>query len=137
MAGTTNPDKTALTAELASARARLTDAGGSLRTSLDVPARAMENFKRHRPAWVAGAALAGFLLSRLPVRRKTVFVERVTGKTLGGAGKIGLVWTAAKFLFGAATPLFTDIAGKIVGEIAAKFSRPPGAGQPARPEERP
>src|SRR5712675_2237389 len=98
MAGTTNPEKTALTAELASARARLSEAGGSLRASLDVPSRAMENFKRHRAAWLGGAALAGFLLSRLPARRKTVFVEKATGKALGGAGKAGLVWTAAKFV---------------------------------------
>lgn len=136
MAGTTNPEKSALTAELASARARLSEAGGSLRTILDVRSRAMESFRRHRPAWLGGAALVGFLLSRLPARRKTVFVEKATGKALGGAAKFGLVWTAAKFVFGAARPLFAELAGKIIGEIAAKFSRPPGAGQPPRPGER-
>lgn len=136
MAGTTNPEKNALTADLASARSRLSEAGGSLRASLDLPARAMESFRNHRTIWLGGAALVGFLLSRLPSRRKTVFVEKATGKAVGGIGKLGLVWTAAKFLFGAARPLLFDHAGRILGELAGKFGRPPGAGRQPDPKER-
>src|SRR5437867_2876642 len=74
MAGPTNPDKIALVAELATARSRLSETGAALRAALDVPSRAKESFRRHRPTWLGGAALLGLVLSKLPTRRKTVFV---------------------------------------------------------------
>jgi hypothetical protein len=124
MAGPTNPDKTALVAELATARSRLSETGSALRAALDVPSRAKESFKRHRPTWLGGAALLGLVLSKLPPRRSTVFVERATGKALGAAGKLGFAWTAAKFAFDLAKPLISELAGKRFGGIARKFGRP-------------
>ena len=123
MAGSAHPDKTALVAELAAARSRLSEAGGALRTALDLPSRAKESFKRHRPTWLGGAALAGLVLSKLPTRRKTVFVERATGKAIGASGKLGLMWTAAKFAFDLAAPFVSELAGKRFGDIAKRFSR--------------
>ena len=71
MARSAENDKQALLAELAAARTRLSAAGDALRQSLDVPARAKESFKRHRPAWLSSAAIMGFVLSKLPSRKKT------------------------------------------------------------------
>src|SRR6266446_2631889 len=123
MAGSKDTDKDALVAELATARARLSETGAALRAALDVPTRAKESFRRHRPTWLGGAALLGLVLSKLPTRRKTVFVERATGKAIGMTGKIGFIWTAAKFAFDLAKPVISEIAGKSFGEIARKFAR--------------
>jgi hypothetical protein len=124
MAGSAENDKRAIVAELAAARARLSVTGEALRRSLDVSARAKESFKRHRPAWLGGSALVGFLLSKLPARKKTVFVERVSGKVLGAAGKLGALFSAAKFAINIAGPLVSDFAGRGFGEILKRFQRP-------------
>ena len=128
MAGDT--DKAALVAELAAARSRLAktgralqEAGDLLRQKLNVPARAKESFEKHRPAWLGGATLLGLLLSKLPSRKKTVFVERSTGQALGVAGKLGTLWSAAKFAAGLAKPFLGEIAGQKLGELAQRFTK--------------
>jgi hypothetical protein len=125
MAGTAEHDKHAIVAELAAARSRLSATGEALRRSLDLPARAKESFRRHRPAWLGGAAIVGFVLSKLPSRKKTVFVERATGKVLGAAGKLGAIFSAAKFAITVAKPLLTELAGSNFAEILQRFQRPP------------
>lgn len=140
MAG--DSDKAELIAQLAAARERLArtgralqDAGELLRQKLDVPARAKESFEKHRPAWLGGATLIGLLLSKLPARKKTVFVERSTGQALGMAGKLGAVWSAAKFAAGIAKPFLGEIAGQRLGELARRFTNtakenePPPSGE--------
>ena len=128
MAGSAEQDKHAIVAELAAARARLSSTGAALRRSLDVAERAKENFKRHKPAWLSGAAIAGFVLSKLPSRKKTVFVEQTTGKVLGAAGKLGAILSAAKFALNIARPLLSDLAGGSIGEILKRFQRRPKPG---------
>ena len=64
MAGSAQHDKHAIVAEIAAARTRLSATGEALRRSLDVTERAKENFKRHKPAWLSGAAIVGFVLSK-------------------------------------------------------------------------
>jgi len=88
-----------------------------------VPSRARESFQLHRPAWLGGAALLGLVLSKLPARSKTVFVERATGKALGAGGKLRAVWSVAKLAFDLAMPLVGDLAGKSLGEISKRFTR--------------
>ena len=129
MAGPAEHDKHAIVAELAAARARLSATGDALRRSLDVPARAKESFKRHKPVWLGGAAIVGFVLSKLPSRKKTIIVERATGKVLGAAGKLGAIFSAAKFALNFAGPLLSDLAGGGIAEILKRFQRRPKAGQ--------
>ena len=123
MAGPAEHDKLAIVAELAAARARLSTTGEALRRSLDVTARAKENFKRNKPAWLSGAAIFGFVLSKLPSRKKTVFVEQTTGKVLGAAGKLGAIFSAARFAMNFARPFFSDLAGGGLAEMMKRFQR--------------
>src|SRR4051812_35346833 len=97
-------EKAQLIADIAIARARLSDAGEALKTSveemkqkLNVTARAKASYTRHPLLWNTGAAVLGFLLARIPARKKVVYVERETGEPLGtGGGKSGLLWGAVK-----------------------------------------
>lgn len=130
MAGSAEHDKQTLVAELASARTRLSAAGEALRQSLDVTARAKESFQRHRPAWLSSAAIAGFVLSKIPSRKKTIIVERTTGKVLGAAGKLGAIFSAVKFALNLASPLLSEAAGGRIAEILKRFQRPQKSGQP-------
>jgi len=133
MAGPADNDKEALVAEIAAARMRLASTGESLRQSLDVAERTKESFKRHRPAWLGGAALVGLVLSKLPSRKTTVFVERATGQALGAAGKLGAVWKAAKFTFGVAGPLLSEVAARGLGEISKRFAKKESGNPPPQP----
>ena len=108
-------DKAALIAELDTARAKIADAGTSLREAgeevrrkFDVSARAKESFAKHKPAWLGGAALFGLLLSKLPARKATVFVGQASGAT----GKLGAAWGVLKIAGGLAKPFLGDLAAK-------------------------
>ena len=114
-------EKAALIAEIEAARekiagtgASLKSAGESVRRTFDIPSRAKESFAEHRPAWLGGAALVGLLLSKLPARQKTVFVEAATGAAGFASGKLGALWGVAKFAGGLAKPFLSDMAAKWV-----------------------
>ncbi len=136
MAGSADHDKEAIIAELAAARARLSATGEALRHSFDFATQAKESFKRHKPAWLGGAAILGFVLSKLPARKKTVFVEQTTGRVLGAAGKVGAIFSAAKFALNIAKPLLSDFAGGGIGEFLGRFRRQPKPAQPPEPEHK-
>ncbi len=142
MAGETEPDKAALLAEIAAARARLVETGEGLRAALecvrhklDVPTRAKESFQENKPAWIGGAALVGLLLSKIPARKKTVLVERGLGIAAGG--KLAMLWGAAKFAGAIAKPFIGDITGERINELMRRFSKkgaptaPPGKQEPS------
>ena len=129
MAGPADQDKHAIVAKLAAARARLSATGDALHRSLDVAARAKESFRRHRPVWLGGAAIVGFLLSKLPSRKNTIIVERTTGKVLGAAGRLGAIFSMAKFAISFARPLLSDFAGGSIAEILRRFQNRDKPGQ--------
>ena len=120
-------DKASILAEITAARARLTAAAEELRAtgegvkrSLDVPGRIGESFRKHRPAWLGGAALFGLLLSKLPTRKKTVYVDRKTGEQYANGSRASFAWSAVKTVAGLAKPLITQLAGSRLAEWAAR-----------------
>ena len=139
MAGSAELKKQAIVAALAAARTRISAAGEALHHSLDVPARATESFQRRRPVWLSGAAIVGFVLSKLPAREKTVFIEKATGKVLsaagkfGAAGKIGALFSVAKIAIKIARPLLSELGGGGLGEFVKRFRRPAKTAPPDKP----
>lgn len=127
----TDPEKAELLAEIAAARARIATTGTALKTSADslrhtfnIPARAKVSFEKHRSVWLSGAALFGLLLSKLPARKKTVFVEHATGAT----GKLATAWSLFKFASGLAKPFLGDLAAKWIAARAEKAAGAPPPG---------
>ncbi len=101
-----NHDKAELIAELARARARLTDSTLALRRDLDFSTRARKAFKSSPLPWLGGAAVVGLAVSRLFGRsKKVVPVFPKKDQTLEKAGKAGLVLGALKIAFDFARPM--------------------------------
>ncbi len=117
-------DKAAVLAEIAAARERLSAAADELRAtgenvkrSLDVPTRIGESYRKHRPAWLGGAAIFGLILSKLPARKKTVYVDRNNGERVGAGG---FAWSAVKMIATIAKPLISDVAATRIAEWVAR-----------------
>ena len=126
-----DPEKAELLAEIAAARAKIASTGTALQASADslrhtfnIPARAKASFANHRSAWLSGAALFGLLLSKLPARKKTVFVEPATGAT----GKLATAWSLFKFASGLAKPFLGDLAAKWIAARVEKATTAPPPG---------
>lgn len=125
----TDAERQALIAEIAASRAGLADAAnrlaGAARKKLNMPARIGASFRRNRPAWLGCAALLGFILSRLPAREKRIYVDEVTGRRIGMVSKLGVLWSVAKVVFGAAKPWLGDFAGKSIADLLSRMTRRP------------
>src|SRR5689334_8203259 len=111
--------KSELTARLARSRQLFSRNLGRLREDLDVPAHIKRNFTNHSTAWIGGAALTGWILSRLPSRKKVVAVD--SGGELKSTHKkrASLLPGVAKLLFSAARPALAAFATKKIAEITS------------------
>jgi hypothetical protein len=104
--------KSELTADIARTRAALAGGVARLRRRLDVASSFTTSVRRHRTAWLAGAGLAGWLLSRLPPRRKVVkvFVDKHRGLPLGKtAATGGLLLTLGRAAFVLLRPVLAEL----------------------------
>ena len=100
--------KQRLANELADLRARVTNQTHLVRRQLDVRQHLSKSLRQHSVAWVSSAAIVGWLLSRLPARRKKVYVQ---AKTNDRAAKVsssnGLLLAVGKGAWSVAKPLLT------------------------------
>ncbi len=106
-------EKNELTAQLALARARLSDSFGGVRRDVDVPAKLRHSYGNNKLFWIAGAAIAGVVLAKLPARKKKVFVEKNSGQKIAReAAGTGILLLALKFAFSAFRPAITSFVAK-------------------------
>lgn len=119
-----NGDKSALIAQLAAHRERLSQHAEGVRESVDVGARVRTSFAGNKVAWLAGAAFTGIVLSRLRGRR--------TEKAAGGvspakvAASAGILWPLAKVAFDLARPTLVSLVTARIADFAARAERPRG-----------
>jgi hypothetical protein len=64
-----------IAAELARIRVELNDQSLLLRRDLDVGRRMSESVREHSWGWMSLAAIFGWLLSRLPARKKKIYIH--------------------------------------------------------------
>jgi hypothetical protein len=72
-----------LTAEIDKARNHLTQSGSILVEKLNVPKHTAMLLKRYPSVWITTAGAFGWLLSRVPARKKKVYVLQSTGEKIG------------------------------------------------------
>jgi len=106
--------KVELAAELDRARAALARGCDAVRHDMDVATRFKASFHENKAAYIGGATVFGLLLSKLPSRKKKVFVERKTKDALKETEKAGLWLILLEFLFKTLRPMLTSIISKQV-----------------------
>lgn len=105
-----------ITEELARTRVSLRDQTLLVRRNLDVGVRMSESLRKHSWVWVSIAAIFGWILSRLPARKKKIYIQKANGgkQSSGGGGVVTHIW---KGIWSIARPVLTAYLTK---KIASK-----------------
>src|SRR5450432_2729322 len=98
--------KNELSARLAAARARLSVDVKKVRHHLDVPMQMKSSFQHHKKTWLGSAAMLGWVLARLPARKKKVkvYVDGKNQRKVKEVKEAGIALVLAKLLFSALKP---------------------------------
>jgi hypothetical protein len=113
-------EKERIAAKLARARTQLSDESLLLRRNLDFGGHLSDSVRRHSWGWMSIAAIFGWILSRLPARKKKVYIDISDPKKTKsrGIGLSGHIWKAAWSL---AKPVITAY---LTSRIAEKMKIP-------------
>ncbi len=105
-----------IAAELARMRVELSNQSLLVRRDLDVGRRMSESLRKHSWGWMSVAAIFGWLLSRLPARKKKIYVAANSDKKVSyHEGFIGQVW---KGIWSIAKPIVVAYVTKKIAEKA-------------------
>ena len=118
--------KVALAADLERARARLGRHIEALRRDLDVPTHLKHSFHQNKAAYIGGATFLGLILSKLPARKKKVYVERKSKDAVREVEKAGIWLMLLQFLFKTFRPMLTSLVAKQVTDFVKSRSRSDG-----------
>lgn len=115
--------KAELLAELEASRAQLSRALRAAGEDLNVAARLKHSIVQQKTAWFTGAAIAGWVLSRLPGRRNAPAASQRPAEALGWAQKTeraGFWLAVLNFLFNLCKPFLTALATRKIGQLSAR-----------------
>jgi hypothetical protein len=109
--------KRRIISELAEARLGLTGAGSIVKNRLDIPKRVSVSLRRNSWSWLSLAAILGWVLARLPFRRKKIYLEAGSRRGLKGEEKKAerkrdLAWMVWDGVWSLAKPLLTAYIGR-------------------------
>jgi hypothetical protein len=90
-------EKERIRAELARVRTALSDQSLLVRRNLDIGRQMSDSVRRHSWIWMSLAAIFGWLLSRLPARKKKIYIQASDSQKAKsrGIGLSGHIWKAA------------------------------------------
>ena len=117
--------KIELAAELERARARLAQNMGALREDLDVATHVKHSLHEHKAAYLGGATVLGLLLSKLPARKKKVYVERKSKDAVKEVEKAGIWIVLLQLLFKAFQPMLMSLVSQQVTSYLRARARGP------------
>jgi hypothetical protein len=106
-----------IAAELARRRAEITDQSLLLRRDLDIGHRMSDSLRNHSWGWMSIAAMFGWLLSRLPARKKKIYIHSANSEKWK-APKDSLMLQIWKGLWSIAKPLVVAYVTKQIAERA-------------------
>jgi len=112
--------KIELAAELERARTALGHNIGALRHDLNVGSHLKHSFHRNKAAYIGGATVFGLLLSKLPTRKKKIYVEtkpKQGKRAIEEAEKAGIWLVILQALFKIFRPAITSFLTKQATEL--------------------
>jgi hypothetical protein len=114
--------KAELISELAWTRAELTRTVQDARNDLDLVAHFKQSFVQRKTAWLTGAAVTGWILSRLPGRRKKPSPPTALplGAVTGSSGRTAFWLAILGALLKLFKPFLTALATQKMNEIVAR-----------------
>ena len=114
--------KAELISELAWARAELARDFQDARNDLDLVARLRHSVEHRKTAWITGAAVAGWILSRLPGRKKKQSTPKAlpVGDSTGSSGRAAFWLAVLGALVNLFRPIFTTLATHKINEMATR-----------------
>ena len=121
--------KAQLIATLEVARGAFVQNFQEFRRDVDVPAHLKQGFRRHKTLYLTGAAGIGWVLARLPARKKKIYIDRGENRKIKQAGEmglLGLLFVALKFLFSIFRPAIAAFAARKISTLAERYERPEG-----------
>jgi hypothetical protein len=106
-----------ITQELARTRISLTDQTLLLRRNLDVGQHMSNSLRKHSWGWISIAAVFGWILSRLPARKKKIYIHTSNAekRPRQSAGAMTQVW---KGIWSIARPVLTAYLTRKIREKA-------------------
>ena len=107
-----------IAAELARMRVELSDQSLLVRRDLDVGRRMSESFRKHSWGWMSVAAIFGWLLSRLPARKKKIYIHAADSDKKSDATEEGFMVQVWKGVWSIAKPLVVAYLTKKIAEKA-------------------
>jgi hypothetical protein len=114
-------EKQRIVLELAHTRRHLAEQSLLVRQNLDISRHMSDSMREHSWGWMSVAAIFGWILSRLPARKKKIYIQSTDQLKPGkkwGSGLLKLVWDGA---WSIAKPLLTAYLTK---KIAQKVKIP-------------
>jgi hypothetical protein len=114
--------KADLAGELDRARAGIGRGWAGISRCANIPAHFKQSIRRNKSAWLAAAVLGGWVLSRLPARRKKVYVDR-DDRTIKTAKKTGVFLGLARLALPLIKPAVMAFVTEKVAEAAARKSK--------------
>jgi hypothetical protein len=109
--------KQQITAALTELRIQVQKQGSLLRCKLDVKQHILESIKNHPWEWASGAAIFGWLLSRIPARKKRIYIHSSSQKPVKRRdnGPFGKLW---KEVWKFSKPIMAAYLAKLLAENA-------------------
>ena len=109
--------KQQITAALTELRIQVQNEVAHLRRTLDMKKHILESIKNHPWEWASCAAIFGWLLSRIPARKKRIYIHSSSQKPLKSRadGPLGKLW---REVWKISKPLIAAYVAKLVGEQA-------------------
>src|ERR1700719_3991624 len=106
-----------IAAELARMRVQLGEQSLLVRRDLDVGRRMSDSLRKHSWGWMSVAAIFGWLLSRLPARKKKIYIQAAdSGKRVSSNG--GFLVQIWRGVWSIAKPLVVAYLSKKIAEKA-------------------
>jgi hypothetical protein len=93
----THHKKQQITAALTALRIQVQNEVSLLRRKLDMKHHVLESIKNHPWEWASFAAIVGWLVSRIPARKKRIYIDSFSQKPVKrrDKGTLGKLWREA------------------------------------------